>query len=428
MLQLNQFTRGQLLGFYDSVREVYSCYQKMELQLDMSRGKPSPEQLALSYDMLSLPNGTDFRVDGIDASNYGGFSGLPGCRALFSEILGVPAKNIFIGGNSSLTMMYDVIAKAYTHGLLHSPKPWSKEERIKFLCPAPGYDRHFAICESFQMEMLPVEMLPDGPNMDQVESFVKDPLVKGIWCVPRFSNPDGVIYSEAVVRRLANLKAVASDFTVLWDNAYVVHAIQPGAANVPEILSCCESAGNSDRIIEFASTSKITLAGSGVACFATSDANMDYFKKVMAPQTISYDKMNQLRHVQFLQNRENTLLHMAKHAAILKPKFDAVIEGLTAGLDGLGIARFVYPAGGYFISLYAMEGTAKRIHTLMKEAGILMTAAGATYPYGNDPHDSNLRIAPSFVSVEELRQATAVLCACVKMAAAEKLLASKQTE
>ena len=387
----------------------------------MSRGKPSKAQLDLSAPILSMPGDAGAICDNIDARNYGTMDGLPSCRAMFADILGIKTGEVFAAGSSSLTLMYDTIAKAYTHGLLHSETPWARLEKVKFLCPVPGYDRHFTICKSFGMEMIPVPMNDEGPDMDAVEALVADPAVKGIWCVPKYSNPSGIIYSERTVERLAGLAPAAPDFTIMWDNAYCIHEFDGEFVPFPDILSLSEKAGNPDMVFEFASTSKITFPGAGVACFACSSANMAYMKKLLNAQVISYDKLNQLRHVMFLKNREGALEHMKKHAAILRPKFDIVCSVLDREIAPLGVASWHRPKGGYFVSLDVMDGCAKRVHQLMKDAGVIMTGPGATYPGGVDPNDRNLRIAPSFPPEAELEQAMEVLAVCIKLAAAEKL-------
>lgn len=422
MMKLEEMPREALLQFHAEVKAEYEACKAKGLKLDMSRGKPEKQQLDLSNALFSLPTAESYMCDGIDARNYGTMEGLPACRALFAEILGVKPSEVFMGGSSSLTLMYGLIAKAFTHGLLHSKTPWSKLEKVKFLCPVPGYDRHFTICQSFGIEMLNVPMTASGPDMDVVEAYVKDPAVKGIWCVPKYSNPEGIVYSDETVARLAALKPAAEDFVIMWDNAYCVHEFSGEFVPFREILSECRNAGNPDMVFEFASTSKITFPGAGVACFACSEANMAYMKKLLNAECISFDKINQLRHVLFLKDRAGVLAHMKKHAAFLKPKFDAVIEYLDREIAPLGFASYHRPSGGYFVSLNTMEGCAKRTHQLMKEAGVVMTGAGATYPYGKDPKDSNLRIAPSYPPIEELRQAMQVLCVCLKLAAAEKLL------
>lgn len=392
------------------------------LKLDMSRGKPGKEQLDLVSDILTvLSNPEDCVADGMDARNYGGLSGLPCARAYFADLLGCRPEECFVGGNASLALMYDTISKAYTHGLLHSEKPWAKLDQVKFLCPAPGYDRHFRVTESFGAELLTVEMTPDGPNMDQVEELVKDPAVKGIWCVPKYSNPDGIVYSEATIRRFAALKPAAPDFVIMWDNAYCVHEFEGDFVPFPDIISLCREAGNPDMVFEYASTSKITFPGGGISVMASSEANIAYLSKLMGVQIISYDKVNQLRHVRYLKNKEETLRLMKKHAAILGPKFRMVLDTLEREIEPLGIAEWQKPRGGYFVSVNTMDGIAKRTLGLCKEAGVIMTAAGATFPYGKDPRDRNIRIAPSLPPVDELRQAMEVFCVSLRLAALEKL-------
>ena len=394
------------------------------LKLDMSRGKPGKAQLDMVSDILTvLTDPADCVVGGNDVRNYGMLAGLPDAKLLFAEILGCKPEECFIGGSASLTLMYDVIAKAYTHGLLHSEKPWCKLEKVKFLCPAPGYDRHFKITESFGFELITVEMTPTGPDMDQVEKLVKDPDVRGIWCVPKYSNPDGIIYSEETIHRFANLKPAAPDFVLMWDNAYCVHEFEGDYVPFPDILDLCRTAGNPDLVFEFASTSKITFPGAGISVMATSEANQRYMQKLMGVQMISYDKVNQLRHVKYLKNKEGTLALMKKHAAVLGPKFAMVLDTLEREIAPLGIAEWQKPKGGYFVSVNTMDGIAKRTLALCKEAGVVMTAAGATYPYGVDPRDRNIRVAPSLPPVSELEQAMEVFCVSMKIAALEKLLA-----
>ena len=328
---------------------------------------------------------------------------------------------MFVGGNASLQLMYDTIAKAYTNGLLHSEKPWCREEHIKWLCPAPGYDRHFKVTESFGFELITIPMTETGPNMDLVEQLVKDPAVKGMWNVPKYSNPDGIIYSDETIERIARLKPAAPDFLLMWDNAYCIHEFEGEFVPFPDILSLCEKYGNADMVFEFASTSKITLPGAGVACFACSEANMEYMEKLINVQIISYDKINQLRHVKYLKDKAHTLELMKKHAAIMGPKFKAVTETLTREVGPLGLATWHDPKGGYFVSVNTLPGLAKRTLALCKEAGVIMTSAGATFPYGVDPKDSNIRVAPSLPPVEELQQAMEVFCCCLKLAALEQL-------
>ncbi len=407
---------------YAALCEKYTQFQALKLNLNMARGKPGKEQLDLVSDMLAvLIDYGDYVSDGIDVRNYGELSGLPAARRLFAELLGTQPEEVFVGGNASLNLMYDLIAKAYTHGLLHSERPWSKEENVKFLCPAPGYDRHFKICETFGMEMITVAMTENGPDMDAVEEAVKDPCVKGIWCVPKYSNPDGIVYSDETIDRLAALKPAAPDFAMMWDNAYCIHEIFGDFVPFRDIISLCREKGNADLVYEFASTSKITFPGAGVGVMASSVANQKYLTSLITYQTIGYDKINHLRHVCFLKNKAHTLALMQRHAAILRPKFEAVLESLKNEIKPLNIAQWTEPRGGYFVSFHAMNGTAKRIVQLMKDAGVVMTGAGATYPYGIDPNDSNIRIAPTLPPVAELEQAMQVFCTCVRMATLEVL-------
>ena len=416
-------TAAQLQQEYDVVTAAFEAAKAKNLKLDMSRGKPGKAQLDLVSDILTvLSTPEDCVADGMDVRNYGELAGVPACRALFAEILGCKPSEVFAGGNASLNLMYDVIAKAFTHGLLHSERPWCKEDVVKFLCPSPGYDRHFKVTESFGMELITIPMTEEGPDMDAVEAAVKDPAVKGIWCVPKYSNPQGITYSDAVIDRLAALKPAAPDFTIMWDNAYCIHEFDGDFVPFRDILTVCREAGNPDIVFEFASTSKVTLPGAGVAVFATSEANMEYMKKLLTVQVISYDKVNQLRHVRYLKDKAHTLELMKKHAAIMKPKFDAVVDMLDREIAPLGIGSWCRPKGGYFVSYDAMPGTAKRALALCKEAGVVMTGAGATYPYGKDPQDSNIRIAPSLPPVAELEAAMEVFCVCVRMAALEKLM------
>lgn len=393
------------------------------LKLDMSRGKPGKAQLDLVSDILTvLTDPADCIVDGTDVRNYGILAGLPAAKALFADVLGCKPEECFIGGTASLTLMYDTIAKAYTHGLLHSEKPWCKLDNVKFLCPAPGYDRHFKITESFGFELITVEMTPDGPDMDQVEELVKDPEVKGIWCVPKYSNPDGIIYSEETIRRFSHLKPAAPDFVLMWDNAYCVHEFDGDYVPFPDIIGLCREAGNPDMVFEYASTSKITFPGAGISVMAASEANQKYMQKLLGVQMISYDKVNQLRHVKYLKNKEGTIAVMKKHAGVLGPKFKMVLDTLEREIAPLGIAEWQKPKGGYFVSVNTMDGIAKRTLALCKEAGVVMTSAGATFPYGKDPRDRNIRVAPSLPPVSELEQAMEVFCVSMKIAALEKLL------
>ncbi len=407
---------------YTALRESFEAAKAKGLKLNMARGKPGAEQLDMVSDILTELKTPEDCMDGtIDARNYGDLLGLPSARRYFAELLGVRAEQTIVGGNASLQLMYDTIAKAYTHGLLHSEKPWAKLDRVKFLCPAPGYDRHFKISESMGMELLTVPMTQDGPDMDMVESLVADPEVKGMWCVPKYSNPEGVTYSEETVRRIAALKPAAPDFLLMWDNAYCVHEFDGEFEPFDDILTLCAQAGNPDMAFEYASTSKITMPGAGISVMAASEANIEYIKKLLSIQIISYDKVNQLRHVRYLKDRAHTLAIMKKHASVLKPRFEVVLDSLDACIAPLDIAQWSHPKGGYFVSVNAMPGTAKRTLALCAQAGVVMTGAGATYPYGVDPQDSNIRIAPSYPPIEELRLAMEVFCICLRMAALEKL-------
>ncbi len=407
---------------YARLKAEFDALKAKGLSLNMARGKPGKQQLDLVSDIFGLmQNPGDYVSDGIDVRNYGEMNGLPAARRLFADILGCKMEQVFVGGSSSLQLMYDTIAKAYTHGLLHSPRPWCKEETVKWLCPAPGYDRHFKVTEAFGFQLIAIPMTDGGPDMDAVEAAVQDPAVKGIWCVPKYSNPEGVIYSQETIRRMAALSPAAPDFLIMWDNAYCVHEFEGDYAPFPDILSICAEAGHPDLVFEFASTSKITLPGAGVACFACSEANMTHMEKLLTPQVISFDKVNQQRHVLYLRDKAHTLELMKKHAAVMGPKFRCVADTLDREIAPLDIAAWRRPKGGYFVSFNAMPGTAKRTLALCKEAGVTMTSAGATFPYGKDLQDSNIRIAPSLPPVEELEQAMAVFCVCLKLAALEKL-------
>ena len=416
-------SRSELLEEQKKCQAAFEAMKAKGLSLDMSRVKPGMAQLDAVSDILTvLTDPNDCLIDGMDARNYGGLAGLPCAKALFAEILGCRPEECFIGGSASLTLMYDTIAKAYTHGLLHSEKPWAKLDKVRFLCPAPGYDRHFRITESFGAELITVNMTPTGPDMDVVEELVRDPSVKGIWCVPKYSNPDGIVYSDETIRRFANLKPAAPDFIIMWDNAYCVHEFDGDFVPFPDILSLCREAGKPDMVFEYASTSKITFPGAGISVMAASEANQKYMQKLMGVQMISYDKVNQLRHVRYLKNKEGTLALMKKHAAILGPKFGMVLETLEREIAPLGIAQWQKPKGGYFVSVNTMDGIAGRTLALCREAGVVMTAAGATFPYGKDPRDSNIRIAPSLPPVEELEQAMEIFCVSMRLAALEKLI------
>ena len=416
-----QLTLQERQTEFAALMSEYERYRSLGLQLNMARGKPGKEQLDLVSDILTILSDSEQCRDGsLDVRNYGELAGIPSARKLFAEILGTQPEEILMGGSASLNLMYDLIAKAYTPGLLHSPRPWAREPVVRFLCPAPGYDRHFRISQSFGMELITIPMTENGPDMDMVEIAVQDPAVKGIWCVPKYSNPQGIVYSGEVIDRLANLKPAAPDFAMMWDNAYCIHEIFGEFRPFADILSLCRKAGNPDMVYEFASTSKITFPGAGVSCMAASVENQKYIQSLLGVQTISYDKVNQLRHVLYLKDKAHALELMQKHAAILRPKFTAVLEALE-DIAPLEIAHWTRPKGGYFVSCDAMPGTARRVVQLMKEAGVEMTGAGATFPYGLDPADSNIRIAPSLPPAGELKQAMAVFCLCLRIAALEKL-------
>lgn len=408
---------------YARLQGAFEGLKARGLKLNMARGKPGKAQLDMVSDIFGLmQRPEDYVSDGIDVRNYGEMRGLPAAQRLFADILGCKAEQVFVGGNASLQLMYDTIAKAYTHGLLHSPRPWCEEETVKWLCPAPGYDRHFKITESFGFTLIAVPMTDGGPDMDAVEEAVKDPAVKGIWCVPKYSNPEGIIYSAETIRRFANLKPAAPDFVIMWDNAYCIHEFEGEYVPFPDIISLCRESGNPDMVFEFASTSKVTFPGAGVSVMASSVDNIKYMVSLMTYQSISYDKVNQLRHVRYLKDKAHTLALMKKHAAILGPKFRAVLDALDKEIAPLGIASWKRPTGGYFVSLDTEDGLAKRTLALCKEAGVVMTGAGATFPNSIDPRDRNIRIAPSLPPVAELEAAIDVFCVCLRLAALEKLL------
>ena len=423
MKAFNGCDQQTLQAMYAQELLKFEDCKKKGLKLDMSRGKPSKQQLDVAAGILSEITKAEECFDGaIDARNYGELAGLPCARAYWAEVLGCRPEQTILGGTASLNLMFDVIARAYSHGLLNSPKPWCNEETVKFLCPSPGYDRHFRITQFFGAELITVPMTPAGPDMDLVEKLVKDPAVKGIWCVPKYSNPDGIIYSDETIDRLATMETAASDFTIMWDNAYCVHEFEGEFVPFRDMIAVCAEAGNPHRVIQFASTSKITIAGGGISVIAASEENVKYILGMMGNQIISHDKINQLRHVRFLKNKAHTLEIMKEHALLMAPKFRMVLDTLEKEITPLGIAQWNRPKGGYFVSFNAMPGTAKRTLQLCKEAGVTMTDAGATFPYGVDPRDSNIRIAPSLPPVEELQQAMEVFCICLKLSTLEKIL------
>lgn len=421
-MKYTEMTLAQRQAEYAAVRAAYEQQKSLGLNLNMARGKPGRDQLDMVmdiFDVLKTPQ--DYTIDGVETRNYGEVAGIPAARALFAELLGCKASQVFVGGNASLQLMYDAVSKAFTHGLLHSEKPWCKLDKVQWICPVPGYDRHFKVTQSFGVEMISVPMTAAGPDMDMVEELVKDPAVKGMWNVPKYSNPEGVVYSDETIRRLAAMKPAAPDFMLMWDNAYCIHEFDRDFAEFPDILQLCADYGNADMVYEFASTSKVTFPGAGVGVMAASEDNIAYFTKLINIQTIGFDKINQLRHVRYLKDKATTLALMKRHAAILAPKFHAVLNALDKEIAPLGIADYKRPVGGYFVSVDAMPGCAKRTLALCKEAGVTMTGAGATFPYGIDPRDSNIRIAPSFPPVSELEQAIAIFCNALKLAALEKL-------
>lgn len=423
MIPYASMTAQALQAEYLRQKQKFAECKARGLNLNMSRGKPSKAQIDEVSDILTVLQSAEDCFDGnIDARNYGELAGLPSARAYWADMLDCKPEQVFVGGSASLNLMYDLISHAFCHGLKNSPRPWCREEKIKFLCPSPGYDRHFRITERFGAELIVVPMTDNGPDMDMVEALVKDPTVKGIWCVPKYSNPDGVVFSQETVTRFAFLKPAAPDFAIMWDNAYCVHEFEGEYVPFPDIIGLCEAAGNPDMVYEFASTSKITFAGGGISAMAASQGNIDHLSKLWGVQTISYDKVNQLRHVRYLKDKAHTLTVMKRLASHMAPKFQIVAKWLDQEIRPLDIAHWNAPKGGYFVSLYAMRGTAKRVLWLCKEAGVEMTPAGASYPYGVDPQDSNIRIAPSLPPVEELEQAMEVFCTCLKLAALEKLL------
>ena len=428
MKSYQEMSKEELLQEKESLKAAYKEYQKMDLSLNMARGKPAVEQLDMVMDILDVLDSKSEMVaeNGIDVRNYGEMDGIPEAKKLMADMMGTTPDHVIVYGNASLNIMYDQISRAYTHGILGNT-PWCKLDKVKFLCPVPGYDRHFAITERFGIEMINIPMSESGPDMGMVEEYVsKDASVKGIWCVPKYSNPQGYTYSEETVKRMAALKPAAEDFRIFWDNAYVIHDLyDDNKDEIADIISECEKAGNPDMVFEFASTSKVSFPGSGIAALATSANNIADIKKQLTIQTIGHDKLNQLRHVRFFKDINGLKEHMRKHAEFIRPKFEAVESVLEEELSGLGIGSWTEPKGGYFISFDAMDGCAKAIVAKCKEAGVKLTGAGATFPYGKDPKDSNIRIAPSFPTPEEMKQAADLFVLCVKLVSVEKLLENK---
>lgn len=418
-------SKEELTRIYDETKAELKAWQEKGLKLDLTRGKPGQAQLDLTTDMLSVISGSEdcFSENGLDCRNYGILDGLPETKRLFSELLDIPAERILVLGNSSLNVMFDTIVRSMLFGVAGGFEPWCRQGRIKFICPSPGYDRHFAICQKLGIEMIPVPMTPDGPDMNAVYDIAcSDPSVKGIWCVPKFSNPEGITYSEETVEQFAALRPAANDFRIFWDNAYCVHELTDEKVDLPDIFKAAEKYGTQDNIFYFASTSKITFPGSGVAIMAASEKNIEHIKPILATQTIGYDKINQMRHVKYFKNADGIRAHMKRHAEIIKPKFDIVTSILERELGDLGVAEWTNPKGGYFISLDLEDGLARKVYRSAMKTGVVLTPAGATFPYGRDPRDRNLRIAPTYPSDTELRTAIEILCVCVKHAAASKYL------
>lgn len=423
-MELFQMTKDELLKFKNETEAEYDKFKAQGLNLDMSRGKPCSDQLDLSMDMLNILNGETLDSEnGMDCRNYGMLDGIPEAKKLFAPMIGVNTDEIIIFGNSSLNAMFWTVQTAFSHGILGG-KPWNSYEKVKFLCPVPGYDRHFKVTEFFNVEMINIPMLETGPDMDMIEKLVaEDDTIKGIWCVPQYSNPDGICYSDETVKRFAALKPKAEDFRIFWDNAYCIHHLTDKPNYILNILEEAKKCNNEDIVFIFGSTSKITFPGAGVAFMGGSKANMDSLKQQLGISIISYDKLNQLRHVKFFGTYENMLEHMKKHTALLAPRFNAVTDILEAEISPLNIGTWFKPEGGYFISFNSLTGCAKRIVQLCKEAGVVLTGAGDTFPYGRDPEDKNIRLAPTYPTIDELTKAMELFVICVKLASAEKLLA-----
>lgn len=425
MKAYKSLSKEELLTLQEELTKAYEDAKGKGLKLDMSRGKPSVSQLNTGMELLDIiQSSSDMKTEeGLDCRNYGAMDGIPEAKRLMAEIMEVSPENVIVCGNSSLNLMYDTVSRSVTHGVCGST-PWCKLDKVKFLCPVPGYDRHFAVTEHFGIEMINIPMTPQGPDMDLVERYVnEDAAVKGIWCVPKYSNPQGISYSDETVKRFAALKPAAEDFRIYWDNAYAIHHLyEEEQDTILDILGECEKAGNPDMVYEFASTSKVSFAGSGIAAVASSQKNLEDIRKSMTIQTIGFDKVNQLRHARYYKNMDGLKAQMKKHADIMRPKFEAVIEVLERELGGLEIGSWIKPKGGYFISFDAMEGCAKEIVAKCREAGVVLTGAGATYPYGRDPKDSNIRIAPSFPTPEDMAAAADLFVLCVKLVSVNKLL------
>ncbi len=429
MQSYQQMSAEELLKVKEGLEKEYARFKGMGLSLNMARGKPSTEQLDISMPMLEIfHSGSDLICEtGEDCRNYGLLDGLPEAKRLIADMIDTKPENVIVYGNSSLSIMYDTVSRSYTHGVMGNT-PWCKLEKVKFLCPTPGYDRHFSITEFFGIEMINVPMTETGPDMDLVEELVNgDESVKGIWCIPKYSNPQGIVYSDETVRRFARLKPAAKDFRIYWDNAYAVHHLyDDDQAEILDIIGECEKAGNPDLVYEFCSTSKISFSGAGVGAMAASPANLEEIRKQLSVQTIGHDKINQLRHVHYFKDMDGIRAHMKKQSAAIRPKFEMILKMFDEELSGLEIGSWLSPKGGYFITFEALEGCAKNIVSRAKEAGVTLTSAGAPYPYGKDPKDSVIRIAPTFPTLDELEKATEIFIICVKLASVEKLLADKK--
>lgn len=421
----SELDKDQLRALLAKEQSRLDRWGDMNLTLDLTRGKPNQAQLDLSSEMLSIIShrGDCFSESGLDCRNYGILDGLPETKKLFADLLNVPAENVLVLGNSSLNVMYDTLVRAMLFGVAGGYEPWSRQGRIKFICPSPGYDRHFTMCRTLGIEMVPVKMNADGPDIEEVYNIAcSDPSVKGMWCVPKFANPEGITYSDEVVEQLAAMKPAAPDFRFFWDNAYAVHELYDEEVRLANVFDYALEYGTQDNFFYFASTSKITFPGSGLAVMVASEKNLEQIRPIIATQTIGYDKINQMRHVKFFKDANGIKDHMKHHAAILRPKFELVEQIFHDKLDGLNIAHWTEPRGGYFISLYVPNGCARRVYQLARSVGVTLTTAGSTYPYGRDPYDSNLRIAPTFPELDELKQAVEILCVCIRIASIEKLL------
>ena len=423
-MHIDQLSGTELATQLENLQQQYEALKGLNLSLDLTRGKPSTEQVALSDALDGILSGNYLAADGTDVRNYGGLEGLPEARALFSSILGLPVEETLVGGNSSLTLMYNTIDFALSEGLRGPESAWGNSDAVKFLCPAPGYDRHFAICEHLGIEMIPIPMRDDGPDMDAIEALVRqDEAIKGLWCVPRFSNPTGCVYSDATVERIARLGKIASPhFLVMWDNAYAIHTLYEDAQPLADIRPYCEQHGTLDNVFQFASTSKITFAGAGVACLASSVANLDALKRHLAFQTIGPDKVNQLRHLRLLPDMQALSAHMDAHAALIRPRFECVLETLERELAGAGMGSWLSPRGGYFISFNTLPGLAREVVQLAADIGVKLTPAGATFPYGKDPEDSNIRLSPTYPALQDVQATVEAFVICVKIASIKQRL------